>query len=166
MLMEVNPLQVVLFLLGFGAILFLTYVTTKFIAGKSGKALKGKHIQVVETVSLGLDKRIHLVKAGNRHILISSTSKSIGFLAEVDVGDGGEKAEEPSEQQNVFNFRELFDKYVGAYRNSGTSRKGKNDLPDEPPDTGNFRKNLGKLRTIVHKTDQVEKNGDDATNEK
>lgn len=166
MLMEVNPLQVFLFLLGFGAILFLTYVTTRLIAGKSNKAMKSKHIQVVETVSLGLDKRIHLVKAGSRYILIASTAKSIEFLSDVDIGDKEAETGESPLEPNVFNFRELFDKYVGAYRNKEISRKGKNDLPDESPDARSFRKNLGKLRTIVPRTDQVEKDGDDTTDEK
>ncbi len=80
-----NTFEVILFLLGFGAILFLTYVTTRYLAGKSGKAMKGKHLSIVETISLGADKRIHLVKAGEKHILISSTSKSIEYLTELEI---------------------------------------------------------------------------------
>lgn len=162
---DVNPLQIVLLLLGFGSILFLTYVTTRYIAGKSGRALKGRNIQIVETVSLGLDKRIHLVKAGNQYILISSTSRHIEFLSNVNIEEENQ-TQEVSGLQNVFNFKELFDKYTGAYRNRNGNSTEKTDESTSEAETRSFRKNLGRLKTIIHQTDRVEKDGDDITNEK
>lgn len=166
MLMDVNPLQIILFLLGFGSILFLTYVTTKYIAGKSNKALKGKNIKIVETISLGLDKRIHLVKAGNQCILISSTSKHIEFLSNVNIEETENRTPEITGLQNVFNFKELFDKYTGAYRNRNDNLTEKLDESADDAETKKFSTNLGKLRSIIHRTDQVGKDGDDITNEK
>lgn len=163
---DVNPLQIILFLLGFGSILFLTYVTTRYIAGKSNKAMKGRNIQIVETVSLGLDKRIHLVKAGNQYILISSTSKNIEFLSNVNIEEAVNKIPEVVGPQNKFNFKELFDKYAVAYRSRNENLAEKSDAPADETEAGNFKANLGRLKSIIHKTDQVEKDGDDITNEK
>ena len=163
---DVNPLQIILFLLGFGSILFLTYVTTRYIAGKSNKAMKGRNIQIVETVSLGLDKRIHLVKAGNQYILISSTSKNIEFLSNVNIEETDSKTPEVPGLQNVFNFKELFDKYTGAYRNRNLNFTEKADDAADEIEPKKFSTNLGRLRSIIHRTDQVGKDGDDSTNEK
>ncbi len=163
---DVKPLQIIMFLLGFGAILFLTYVTTRYIAGKTGRALKGRNIQIIETVSLGLDKRIHLVKAGNRYILISSTSKHIGFLSDVSMEVEEDSKPEAAGQQNVFNFKELFDKYTSVYLKRNEKQAGKEEPPGGGASGPNFRTNLGRLKTIIRNTDQVEKNRDDNTNEK
>lgn len=166
MFMDVKPLQIILFLLGFGSILFLTYVTTRYIAGKSSKALRGRNIQIVETVSLGLDKRIHLVKAGSQYILISSTSKHIEFLTNVNIEEAADKTPETPGIQNVFNFKELFDKYTSAYRNRNENLTEKDDESANEAGTRKFRTNLGRLKSIIYRTDQVEKDGDDNTNEK
>ncbi|NTV91580.1 MAG: flagellar biosynthetic protein FliO, partial [Clostridiales bacterium] len=105
--------EVILFIVLFGAILFLAYVATKFVAGKSGKAMKGKHINVIETVSLGPDKRLHLIKAGNQYMLISSTSKQVQFLDRVDIPEEeDESLAEGETDNNIFEFRKFFDKYV------------------------------------------------------
>ena len=48
--------------------------------------LPGKKIQVIETVHLGPRKAVHLLRVGNRHILIGSTAESISKLA--DINDG------------------------------------------------------------------------------
>ena len=166
MFMDVKPLQIILFLLGFGSILFLTYITTRYIAAKSNKALKGRNIQIVETVSLGLDKRIHLVKAGNQYILISSTSKNIEFLSNVNIEEAENKTQEMPGLQNAFNFKEIFDKYTGAYRNRNENLTEKADESAGEAETKKFSTNLRRLRSIIHRTDQVEKDGDDITNEK
>jgi len=63
--------------LGTGAI----YVSKKFGARISN--LPGKKIHVIETISLGPRKAVHLLKIGNQGILIGSTTESITKLADV-----------------------------------------------------------------------------------
>jgi len=62
--------------------LFLAYVTTKFIGTRTNKIVKGKYIKIIETVNLGFDSRLHLVKAGEEFVLISTCGKC------PDVGQG------------------------------------------------------------------------------
>ena len=60
------------------------YISKKFLPRITN--LAGKKIQVIETVHLGPRKSVHLLKIGNRQLLIGSTSESITRLA--DVTDG------------------------------------------------------------------------------
>lgn len=45
--------------------------------------LPGKKIRLAETVHLGPKKSMHLVKIGNKSLLIGSTNENINFLADV-----------------------------------------------------------------------------------
>ena len=164
-----NPFEVIFFLLGFGAILFLTYVTTRYLAGKSNKAMKGRHLSIVETISLGTDKRIHLVKAGEKHILIASTSKSIEFLTDLSLGEE-EASNNPAVQdtQNVFDFKSLFEKYMNMYKNKkNISFRPETDMSANNTEGEKFRFNLEKLKNITQKINtQIVKDRDDVTDEK
>lgn len=165
-----DALKVILFLTGFCSLLFLTYVTTRYIGGKQNKAMRGKNISVIETVALGMDKRIHLIKAGNQYVLIASTSKTIEFLTTVNLDDSVPEKETILQDNNsLFDFKSLFEKYVNAYRN----KKENNSItPADGTNEGmaadrDFKSNLGRLRTIVQKNAyQVKENGVDSTNEK
>ena len=57
------------------------YVSKKF--GTRITNLPGKKIRVIETVSLGPRKAVHLLKIGNQRLLIGSTTESITKLADV-----------------------------------------------------------------------------------
>jgi flagellar protein FliO/FliZ len=164
--MDMKPQDVILFLLGFGSILFLTYVTTKYIAGKSNRAMKGKFVNIIETVSLGMDKRIHLVKAGEQYLLISSTSKSIELLSTVTLeGEETKSGEEPV-IQNLFDFKSLFEKYMNSYKSKKINKSEQNssDISINRVEGENFRTNLERLKVITQKT--AGKDGDDTTDEK
>lgn len=82
-----------LFLLIFGSILFLAYITTKLVASKVNNTMKGKYISVVETINLGTDKKLYLVKVSNTFILLSSSGKKLEFLTVVPIEDYEEATE-------------------------------------------------------------------------
>lgn len=58
--------------------------------------LSGKRVRVVETVHLGPRKALHLLKIGNRQLLIGSTNENITRLA--DVTDALSEADSPVSQ--------------------------------------------------------------------
>lgn len=58
--------------------------------------LSGKRVRVVETVHLGPRKALHLLKIGNRQLLIGSTNENIIRLA--DVTDALSEADSPVSQ--------------------------------------------------------------------
>ena len=161
-------LNVILYLAGFCALLFLTYVTTRYIGRKQANAMKSKNINVLETVMLGMDKRLHLVKAGNKFLLIATTSKSVVFLTTVDLEKSGEDVETGEEKEVSFDFKSIFEKYAGMYKIKKEKDKyQEHDIPQGMAEEKRFKSNLSRLRTIVNKSHYQEKeNGDDNTNEK
>jgi len=171
-----DVLKVILSLICFFALLFLTYVTTRYIAQKQSKSMKSRNISVVETVMLGADKRLHLVKAGKKYILIATTSKSVVFLSEADIDEEAGKEVIPEKKEKLFDFKLLLEKYKGNYKNAiekennienkeNKENKESISVPQDMAYEHSFKSNLDKLKKIVRKN-QVKDNGDDVTNEK
>ncbi|NMA34500.1 MAG: flagellar biosynthetic protein FliO [Clostridiaceae bacterium] len=163
-------LRIILLLIGFGAILFLTYVTTRYIAKKQIGASKSRNISILETVVLGTDKRLHLVKAGNSYVLIASTSKSVEFLTTVELDETAASETDDEESGMRFDFRSIFEKYSGIYKRSIEKKPAakKSALSEEEKEEPIFRKNLEKLRVILDRsrTNDTGKDGVDITNDK
>jgi len=63
--------------LGVGAI----YLSKKFLPKITNPP--GKEIRIVETTHLGPRKSLHLIRAGNRDLLIGSTTEKITYLADI-----------------------------------------------------------------------------------
>jgi len=161
-------LEGLLYIIVFSCILFLAYVTTRFVAGRSIKAMKGKYMNVVETISLGMDKRLHLVKVGEQYILISTSGKSVEFIKEVRLKDFEETAAEPA-PSGSFDFKSFFEKYVQLYRDKKITKKaGSNpDGSTEGEHTGRIKNNLNRLREINQRISaQVKNDGEVDTNDK
>ncbi len=161
-------MKVILMLIGFCSLLFLTYVTTRYIGTKQNKAMKGKRLHIIESISLGADKRIHLLKAGKTFALIATTSKTIEFLTTLDMEEDFLTEDEIPEGENLFDFREIFDKYISAYKKQKKSEKTQGeDTAAEIPDRNRFKSNLSRLKLIVQKDRyQAKEDGVESTDEK
>lgn len=152
------------FVIVFGSILLLAYVTSRFIANKSGTALKGKNISIIETISLGLDSKLHLVKVGDEFMLISVSGKNIQLLTKVNME--GYSEEELSPAGNGFDFKEIFEKYIQNFKGRQNVKGNVKPEQDKKGSDSNFRQNLVKLRSItsgIGKYDST--SGDEKTNE-
>jgi flagellar biogenesis protein FliO len=55
---------------------------SKRLGGKITR-IRGKKVQVIETLYLGQRKALHLLKIGRREILIGSTNENINMIADV-----------------------------------------------------------------------------------
>ena len=153
-------LKVILILCGF---LYVTYLTTKFVAKKQNKAFTGKHINVTETVFLGKDRYLHLVKAGNQFLLIASTPKGVELLTTVDIDSSlQENEQDPPQAVQTFDFKALLDKYSSTLKtrkvNSSAKVKEENDqkgifeVMQPAPEGKMFRRNLEKIRKMSQRT--------------
>lgn len=153
------------FVIVFGSIIFLAYVTTRFIGNKSGKAMKGKHINIVETVSLGLDLKLHLVRVGEEFVLISASGKNVQMLSKVHIE--GYYEEESSVSDNPFDFKEIFEKYLQNIKGKQNNKEDvKNEQLKNGIDDSSFRRNLDKLRSITSGNRKLyATGGDENTNE-
>jgi flagellar protein FliO/FliZ len=142
-----NVFQIFVGLLVFAAILFLAYVATRYIGSKTGNTIKGKYISVVESISIGMDKNIHLLKAGEQFILIASSGKNIEFLTTIKIDDFGVTPDVAGE--NTFDFKHLFDKYLQNFRSKkGVKANRKASDPDNSLEEYVFKSNLDKLKSI------------------
>lgn len=136
-------------LIAFGAILFLVVITTKFVGGKANKAMRGRYINIVETISLGIDKQLHLVRVGEQFLLIASSGKNVEFLSNVRLDDY--KIEEASENNALFDFKDLFDKYLQNFNRKKVNESDIKTGNEEIKGTlegDNFRNNLNRLKNI------------------
>ncbi len=67
------------------------YISKKYLPKITN--LAGKDIRIVETIHLGPRKMLHVIKAGNRKLLIGSTNENITLLADLT----NELADAPNE---------------------------------------------------------------------
>lgn len=153
------------FVIVFGSIIFLAYISTKFIGSKSGRAMKGKYINIIETVSLGIEGRLHLVKVGEEFVLISVSGKNIQLLSKVQIE--GYPNEENLESSNTFAFKEIFDRYIHNFKGRQGFEKNLKSEEDKANTKNNFQQNIEKLRAITsRKEKRCAAGGDENTNEK
>lgn len=68
----------------FLCMLFLTYVTTRYVGKKAANSMKSKHMKVLESISLGVDKNVYLVQVGAKCVLIACSGKNIQYLGDVE----------------------------------------------------------------------------------
>lgn len=142
-------LETIFFLVVFGCVLFLAFVTTKYIGAKTSKTMRGKYISIVDTVSLGIDKQLHLVKVADQFVLISSAGKNVDFLTTVKIEQ--DRSEEGAADNNSFEFRSLFDKYLNNSKFKKSSVDEYDDVAAKQTSSGDavFRGNLNRLKDIT-----------------
>jgi flagellar protein FliO/FliZ len=150
------------YLIGFGSILFLTYITTRFLGTRMNKASKGKYLSIVDTVTIGMNKQLYLVKAGNQFILLASSGKNLEFIKEVKLDEIDEETD--MQTNNTFDFKAIFDKYFQNFKNK------KSDIEEDTNTSmgsSRIKDNLQRLKILSSKFGKpTEDYGDDNINEK
>lgn len=160
------------FVLVFGSILFLAYVTTKYVGKKTNSVMKGKYVKVIETVSLGFDNRLYLVKVADEFILISSSGKNVQMLKTIEMIE--QKEDINITKPNTVNFKDFFQNCLDNFKIKGNSEKIED--VDENMLKGNFenfkgekiKKNLERLKEFDFNLSarKVTENGGKYTNDK
>jgi flagellar protein FliO/FliZ len=151
----------------FIAILFLAYATSKFLGQKAGKMMKGKNIKIVESVGFGLDKQLHLVRVGDKFILIATSGKNIQMLTEVSLDDMGEISIEKTNNEDGFDFKGFFDKYVDVFQRKISPIKSDNKktkINSSEKMVMDYKKtagNLERIKNINNKLKRPSINGGD-----
>jgi len=106
----VSLLKVVYILIVFFIVLGISYYFSRFI-GKRASG-KNKFMKLIETLTLGNDRHLHIVKVSNKYYLISSSQKGICLV---------DKLEDEAfiEQINNVDIYGDFDSYLdSAYDNT------------------------------------------------
>ena len=84
--------EFIFILIVFFCILFLAYLTAKIFAKRASGRLKGRYIEIVETLAVGADAQLLVVKAGAELFLVSKSQKQLTFLTKLELTP--EEAEE------------------------------------------------------------------------
>ncbi|MBQ8519024.1 MAG: flagellar biosynthetic protein FliO [Agathobacter sp.] len=74
-------LQLISALLIFALVLLLTYLTARWIGGYQKVRMKSKNLQVIESLSVGNNKSICLVKTGTDYLVVAVGKDEIHPLA-------------------------------------------------------------------------------------
>lgn len=77
-------LQAILLLFTFVFVIGLAYYITKKIAALNTLRMQGKNMKIIETLQLGVNQLVHLVKIGDKIIMIGVTKDRITYLDEID----------------------------------------------------------------------------------
>ena len=147
---------IVAFLIVMGILL----LTTKYLAYKSKKMMKGNYMQIIESLSLGVNNRLHLVKVDKEFFIISASNKNVEFLARVNISDF-EEEEIKNPISEVIDFKSVLKKYINGF-GSGNSAAARETKPAEteadkaPENTqrdskdDKFKNNLEKLKHLTN----------------
>jgi len=77
-------LPLIFALVAVGAVLYLSYLFSRYLAVGAAKINKSKYVKIIDRVVLGQDRLMLITMIGGKYYLIGSTSQSIQILAELD----------------------------------------------------------------------------------
>jgi len=148
------------YILIFGSILFLAYVAARFAGKKALETVKSKHMQLVEQINLGLDKRLLLVRVGSEYFLFLSSRKDFRQVARIKL-DKDEEQDFNETENNTgegFDFRQIFSSYLSGY-NEKRQKQVKSKIEDS--DVRNekrevIQENIKKLERLREKSNNKE----------
>ncbi|WP_094547410.1 flagellar biosynthetic protein FliO [Petroclostridium xylanilyticum] len=144
----------------FASLLFLAYVSTRLIGQKAAAAMKSKHMKVIDSITLGIDKNIYLIQVGKKFILVAASGKTLQYLTDVELNDFEDTTEEINQQ---FKFSDIFEKYL----NKVVFKKGQTfHLSNQPRDEKNdsIPQNIIKIKNSFEKLKVNRKGGDENIN--
>jgi flagellar protein FliO/FliZ len=137
----------------FGSILFLAYVAAKYVGKKAAGSMKSKHMQVVEQISLGLDKRLILVRVGTDYFLFLSGKREFKMVARVrpDKVAESEQHEDKAVDEQVFDFRRILNKYISKSDEKTHMKKTRRSMESKSSEDGTIKRNIQKLGQLREK---------------
>ncbi len=124
----------------FCAILFLAWLTTRLVGKKVSGDRRTKRMTIVESLPLGVDRSLLLVRVGDRHYLLATSRARTDFMSEVDPGP--EPDGDHSSQGN--DFRSLLERYSGMGRQTGKAE----DIKQKEAEDSGIQTGIRKLRKI------------------
>lgn len=132
---QIFSFMTILFVLG--CVFFLAYVMTKFVGKKSMNVMKSRYMKVIDSLSMGFDRTIYLVKVGQQYVLMYSSTKGFEFICNID----SNMVNENVESENLTSGNS-FSKYFEFFKPSKTEEYTK--------ENNSVNKNVEKLRDLFN----------------
>jgi flagellar protein FliO/FliZ len=125
--------EIFFILIVFFCILFLAFVVTRFVAKRAGGRLRSRRMEVMDTLAIGADAQLLIIKAGAEYFLAAKSQKQLSLLTKLELSD----ADFAEEEERVPGF-------AGGFR-SILEGKLSRSLP-QTGGAGVFRGNIDKLK--------------------
>ena len=120
-----------------GCVCFLAYVMTKFVGKRSMNIMKSRYMKVVDSLSMGFDRTIYLVRVGQQYVLMYSSTKGFEFICNIDSNMVNENiTNDTNSNENSFS------KYFDFFKPGKTEEYKKED--------NSVNKNIEKLRDLFN----------------
>lgn len=142
-------------LIVFGAILFLAFMTTKLLGKRLSGASKSKTMKVIETLPIGLDRCLYLIRVGSKHYLFAASRKNMEMVSEIELDESVvEGLDTGNTQTNFFDFKRILEFYSGLGKRKETQPENQNntqpeDVPNGAPAPRGISANIKKLQRFT-----------------
>lgn len=100
--------QLIKVLLIFVFVLAMTYYVTRWIGGYQKTHSCGKNLRLVETMNLGSNKMISIVRAGSKYLVVAVGKEEMSLLAELSADEVQDLTDNATVTQE--SFQEIFNK--------------------------------------------------------
>ncbi len=96
-----------IFIIAFAFVIGAAWFSTRIISGKMNSVMKGRYLSIIESISLGTDKRIVLIRAGSKYLLLSLAGKNLQMLCEIDIDEAGTEERSKDFKYNLNRIKEI-----------------------------------------------------------
>ncbi len=134
----------------FIVVMVLLLLTTRYLAYKSKKMLKGNYMQIIETLNLGTSNRIHLIKVDKEFFIVAASNKNVELLSQVSIKDYQEQ-EIKNPISEVVDFTSILKKYTNGLTFGAKNKEKVPESSKQENESENnvvFRNNLEKLKNL------------------
>ncbi len=148
-----------IYIVVFALIIAIMVLFTKYLGYRTKKLQKGNYMTIIETLSLGVNNRLILVKVEEEFLILSVSNKSSEFIAKVNIQDYKEQ-EEVNPFSDIIDFKAILAKNIiksGSNKKHSSPDK-KDTLTNEDTQAQNtssvkntFKSNLDKLKKLNRK---------------
>ena len=111
-------------LLVIALIIATVYVLKYFYSRSMRMDFKGHHIRVLDTVQLGMNRAVYMVRVGDMIILLGTGDKGLVYLTDVSGAVDPDQLPEPGQGGSPFDFRRHLDKAADPVRAAQDKQAG------------------------------------------
>ena len=114
-------LQLVGVLLIFVFVLWITYLTTRWMGGFQKAHSNNKNLHIIETISVGNNKYLEIVQAGTKYLVVAVGKDEVEFLAELSEA---ELKEVPALNNSITSSAESFQDILSKVKEKFPKKQG------------------------------------------
>jgi len=113
------------------AVVIGAYFTTKFIAKRSGRVARGRHIDVIDRMNIARDRQILLIEVAGKVMLIGVTNQAVNILETFDKDEFDTATEQTGQTAGGGAFGKMMGFFSGAKNADANFRKARAQYREE-----------------------------------